>query len=249
MFESFKKNRRATALLTCVTAALLSHASLSHASLTLSATRVIYGSDKRSVSLVVANPSDKVFAVQSWVNTSADDTTTVVPFMASPPLFRIQPGKKQQVQINGLPNTLPNDRESLFYFNAQEIPQVGTDQSNVLNIAIRTRIKFFYRPAQLKENPSERLKDLQWSLQQIDGKPKLIVNNPTPFHYTFQRLEVSGAGRSKRLDNPAMAAPFSREVYALADLSLGPNPQVSFTTINDYGGITEPITLPIQPGR
>lgn len=249
MFGSFKKTRRATGALMCAMTALVSHAPLSHASLTLNATRVVYDSDKRSVSLIVANPSDKVFAVQSWVNTSADDTTTVVPFVASPPLFRINPGKEQQVQINGLPNTLPTDRESLFYFNAQEIPQVETDQSNVLNIAIRTRIKFFYRPAALRDKPSERLNDLQWSLQRIDGKPSLVVNNPTPFHYTFQRLEVSGAGRSKRFENPAMAAPLSREIYPLGQLDPGADAQVSFTTINDYGGITTPISLPLKQGR
>ncbi|HEF4759440.1 TPA: molecular chaperone [Pseudomonas putida] len=248
MFESLKNNPRAAGALMC-TVALLAHTSHSHASLTLNATRVIYDGDKRSVSLVIANPSDKVFAVQSWVNTSADDTTTVVPFVASPPLFRIDPGKEQQVQINGLPNALPKDRESLFYFNAQEIPQVETDLTNVLNIAIRTRIKFFYRPAELKGNPGERLAELQWSLQSAGGKSSLVVNNPTPYHYTFQRLEVTDGGRSKRIDNPAMAAPLSREIYSLGDLKAGADAKVSFTTINDYGGITTPITLPLRQDR
>ncbi|WP_339492438.1 fimbrial biogenesis chaperone [Pseudomonas sp. EA_15y_Pfl2_R67] len=248
MFRSIQKNHRARAALMGVLA-LLCYAPLSQASLTLSTTRVVFDSDKRSASLIVANPSDKVFAVQSWVNTSADDTTTAVPFVTSPLLFSIGPGKEQQVQINRLPNTLPTDRETLFYFNAQEIPQAEADQSNVLNIAIRTRIKFFYRPAQLKQNPSERLKDLQWSLQTINGKPSLVLHNPTPFHYTFQRLEVSSGGRSKTIDNPTMAAPLSREIYALGELKTGTAAQVSFTTINDYGGITPPITLPLRQDR
>lgn len=249
MFRSNEKIRRAGPLSMAITATLLAYAPLSQGALTLSATRVVFDSDKRNVSLIVANPSDKVFAVQSWVNTSADDTTTPVPFVASPPLFRISPGREQQVQINGLPNTLPTDRESLFYFNAQEIPQAETDQRNALNIAIRTRIKFFYRPAGLKQNPAERLQDLQWSLQSIDGKPSLVVNNPTPFHYTFQRLEVRGGGQSQRIDNPAMAAPLSREVYPLAGFRPGNEPQLSFTTINDYGGITDPVTLPLRQDR
>jgi chaperone protein EcpD len=232
-----------------MSALLLSfHAPASHAALTLSSTRVVFDADKRSVSLIVANPSDKPYAVQTWVNTSADDTTTAVPFMASPPLFRVNPGKEQQVQINGLPNTLPTDRESLFYFNAQEIPQVESEQSNVLNIAIRTRIKFFYRPSQLKDNPNVRIKDLQWSLQNIDGKPSLVLNNPTPFHYTFYRLEVSANGQSRRLENPPMAAPLDRQVYVLGDIKPGPGMQVSFSTINDYGGITPMTSLPIQTG-
>lgn len=248
MFRSSPTKHRAKAAFAGLLA-VLCYAPLSQASLTLSTTRVVFDSDKRSVSLIIANPSDKVFAVQSWVNTSADDTTTPVPFVTSPLLFSISPGKEQHVQINGLPNALPTDRETLFYFNAQEIPQAEPGQSNVLNIAIRTRIKFFYRPAALKQNPSERLQDLQWSLQTIDGKPNLILNNPTPFHYTFQRLEVSANGRSKSVANPLMAAPMSREVYALDGLVAGAAAQVSFTTINDYGGITPPITLPLGQDR
>lgn len=248
MFASFKKTRAARAVLLCALTAL-AYASSSHASLTLSTTRVIFDSDKRSVSLTVANPSDKVFAVQSWVNTRADDTTTVVPFLTSPLLFSIGPGKEQHVQINGLPNTLPDDRESLFYFNAQEIPQAEAGMTNVLNVAIRTRIKFFYRPAGLKQNPSERLKDLQWSLRSVDGQTSLLLHNPTPFHYTFQRLEVSGGGRSKSITDPTMAAPFSHEVYPLVGLKAGIAAQVSFTTINDYGGITPLVTMPLGQDR
>lgn len=85
------------------------------AALTISSTRVIYDSDQKNVSLRVANPSSKPFAVQTWVNTLSDDQTTAVPFTASPPLFRLNAGKEQQVQINGLPHSLPQDRESLFF--------------------------------------------------------------------------------------------------------------------------------------
>ncbi|MFU2326192.1 molecular chaperone [Pseudomonas sp. NFX98] len=251
MFESFKAFCRHRATRPCAVAALLLavHAPASHGALTLSGTRVLFESDKRSVSLVVANPSDKPYAVQTWVNTTTDDTTTAVPFMVSPPLFRVNPGKEQQVQINGLPNSLPTDRESLFYFNAQEIPQVESDQSNVLNIAIRTRIKLLYRPSQLKDNPNVRLKDLQWSLQRIDGKSSLTVTNPTPFHYTFHRVEVSANGQSQTLENPPMVLPLDRQVFALGEVKSAPDMRVSFTTINDYGGITPPMSQPLQNNR
>ncbi|MHC8320129.1 fimbrial biogenesis chaperone [Pseudomonas sp. GB2N2] len=251
MFGSIKVFCRDTAALPCAVATLLLtlHAPASHGALTLNGTRVLFESDKRSVSLVVANPSEKTYAVQTWVNTSADDTTTAVPFMASPPLFRVNPGKEQQVQINGLPNSLPTDRESLFYFNAQEIPQVESEQSNVLNIAIRTRIKLFYRPSQLKDKPHVRLKDLQWSVRQIDGKPSLVVTNPTPFHYTFHRVEVSANGHSQTLATPPMVAPLDRQVYALDKLQPGPDMRVSFTTINDYGGLTPLMSQPLQTER
>lgn len=218
----------------------------SHAALVVSGTRVIFDSDKRSVSLVISNPSDSHYAVQTWVNTAADDTTTAVPFLTSPPLFKLAPRKEQQLKINGLPNGLPNDRESLFYFNVQEIPQAQAQApSNVLNIALRTRIKLFYRPVELKDNPVARLKDLQWSVSQVNGKTQLHVENPTPFHVSFTRFDVKTAQTSQRLNSPTMVGPFSSQSYLLDDLKPGPGMQVTFATINDYGGVTPDMAIPV----
>ncbi|WP_439899315.1 fimbrial biogenesis chaperone [Pseudomonas syringae] len=214
----------------------------SQAALTINATRIVFDGDKRNTSVVISNPSDRPFAVQTWVNTEADDTVTVVPFAPSPPLFRLNPGKEQQVQINGLPHDLPSDRESLFYFNVQEIPQADPSQGNVLNIALRTRIKLFYRPALLTDNPIARLKDLQWSVRQIAGKAELTAMNPTPFHVSFIRLEVSGDGRTEKLREVAMLGPFSSRQYVLNETKAGPGLQVVFSAINDYGGYSTPLT-------
>lgn len=219
----------------------------SYAALTVSSTRVIFDSDKRNVSLTVSNPSNKPFAVQTWVNTAADDQTTAVPFIASPPLFRLNAGKEQQVQINGLPNTLPRDRESLFYFNVQEIPQREANQGNQLNIALRTRIKLFYRPIELKRYTPDALKDLRWSVKKLDGKNRLVVNNPTPFHVSFVRIEVSANGQTVNLKDPLMALPISVQTYDLGGLKPSPGMQVSFSVITDYGGFTPLMTLPVGP--
>jgi P pilus assembly chaperone PapD len=238
---------RRPALGACITFFMLAaHIPASQAALTISATRVVFDSDKRSVSVIVANPSNKTFAVQTWVNTAADDTTTAVPFMPSPPLFRLNSGKQQQVQINGLPNSLPTDRESVFYFNVQEIPQVETTEGNLLNIALRTRIKLFYRPAQLKGGPISNLKDLQWSIRQVEGQVQLQVHNPTPFHVSFSRLDVSGNGQSQKLTSAPMVEPFASQRYALTGIKAVSGLHVEFSAINDYGGFSAPLRLPIQ---
>jgi chaperone protein EcpD len=218
---------------------------VSEAALTVSTTRVVFQSDKRSASVIVSNPSKKPYAVQTWVNTQADDTTTAVPFVASPPLFRLDPGKEQQVQINGLPGDLPNDRESLFFFNVQEIPQVEADQVNVLNIALRTRLKLFYRPVELKDNPMTRLKDIGFRIVQKHGKSHLVAANPSPFHVTFARLEVIANGKTEKLESPQMLGPLGTREYPLKT-PVGAAAQVLFTTINDYGAYTAPLTLPAQ---
>ncbi|WP_071550462.1 fimbrial biogenesis chaperone [Pseudomonas frederiksbergensis] len=217
----------------------------SHAALTISSTRVVFDSDKRNVSLSVSNPSNKPFAVQTWVNTAADDQATAVPFIASPPLFRLNAGKEQHVQINGLPNTLPNDRESLFYFNVQELPQLQASDTNQLNIALRTRIKLFYRPVEIKSNPVDRLQELRWSIQHIDGKPRLQVINPSPFHVSFVRVELRANGQTVTLKETPMAEPMATQHFELDGLKPTPGMQVNFSVITDYGGYTAPMTLPV----
>lgn len=213
-----------------------------HAALTISSTRIVYSSDKRSASVVIANPGKQPYAAQAWVNTAADDTITAVPFATAPNLFRLNPGKEQTVHISGLPNDLPQDRESLFFFNLQEIPQAVGDQGNALNIALRTRIKLFYRPSQVSGDPVRRLTDLQIHRTMLDGVAHLRIHNPTPYHYTFNRLEVVNGKQNRPLANADMLAPLSEQLFVLPTAAK----QVLVSIINDYGGTSEPLILPVH---
>lgn len=218
------------------------------AALTLSATRLVITDDKRSASLVVRNPSQDTYAAQVWANTEADDTTTAVPLIPTPAMFRLGPDQEQLVTVNRLPNTLPTDRESLFYFNLQEIPQKTETTGNALRIALRTRIKVFYRPGHLKGEPTHRLKELRWHHERENGADYLVVDNPTPFHFSFVQLHVRSAGKTHALTVAPMVAPLSRQRYRV-DISLGADARLSVAAINDYGGFTDPLdlALPASP--
>ncbi|WP_256233791.1 fimbrial biogenesis chaperone, partial [Pseudomonas sp. NBRC 111135] len=125
---------------------------ISQAGVMLGGTRIVFDGNKRDASITVSNTTLQPYAVQTWINTEADDNSTSTPFVATPPLFRLDPRKEQLVRIQKVPGDLPQDRESVFYFNAQEIPVAGKADENTLKIAMRTRIKLFYRPAGLKGN-------------------------------------------------------------------------------------------------
>ncbi|MFB4393051.1 MULTISPECIES: molecular chaperone [unclassified Pseudomonas] len=237
-FHPFRHFRSASCLL-----ALLGCLDSASAALTLSNSRIVHESDRNSSSVTVGNPSQRPYAAQAWVNTETDDTTTSVPLIASPALFRLDPGDEQSIQINRLPNDLPQDRESLFYFNLQEIPQVDSEHDhNSLNIALRTRIKLFYRPSQLQGSPAAYLSQLKWSVEKVDGKRQLVVDNPSPYHFTLGRLEVSGAGGTKQLNAREMVAPFGRQRYELPPSAPSGKLSVTFTTLGDYGGSTPALT-------
>ncbi|WEL56975.1 hypothetical protein PZ739_07350 [Pseudomonas kermanshahensis] len=74
----------------------------------------------------------------------------------------------------------------------------------------------------------------------------VIVKNPSPFHITFVRLEVSGQGQHHALNNTDMLEPFAEHAYPLTGIKPAPGLQAQFSVINDYGGYTEPLTLPIH---
>lgn len=47
---------------------------------------------------------------------------------------------------------LPKDRESLFLFNILEIPSINSDNENHLQIAVKSKLKLFYRTSELSRN-------------------------------------------------------------------------------------------------
>ncbi|WP_153070434.1 fimbria/pilus periplasmic chaperone, partial [Escherichia coli] len=78
------------------------------------------------------------------------------PLVVLPPVQRIEPGKPSQIKIQALPaaKQLPQDRETLYYFNLREIPP-KSNKPNTLQIALQTRIKLFYRPAAIVPNRTD----------------------------------------------------------------------------------------------
>ncbi|WLH92427.1 fimbria/pilus periplasmic chaperone [Pseudomonas sp. FP453] len=233
---------------TAVLAVLLGSALLSVASqagVMLGGTRIVFDGNKRDASISVGNTTAQPYAVQTWINTEADDNSTATPFVATPPLFRLDPRKEQMVRIQKVPGALPEDRESVFYFNAQEIPVAGKAGENTLKIAMRTRIKLFYRPAGLQGNPLEALPQLRWSLAQEQGKSVLVVNNPSAFHVSFIGVKVIAGAQTVEVEEPKMVAPMSSQRYALPGFS-GRSGDVLFSAINDYGGYSEPAKVSLN---
>lgn len=93
-----------------------------NASVIMTGTRIIYNEGSRSVDVNLKNQSDFPYVVQTWFDdgkmSSGPDASVRVPFIASPPVFRIQPGAGQVVKVTFTGGfNLPDDRESVFYFN------------------------------------------------------------------------------------------------------------------------------------
>ncbi|EEC7127102.1 molecular chaperone [Salmonella enterica subsp. diarizonae] len=107
--------------------------------------------------------------------------------------WSLVPGAMSQVRIMKQ-NTarLPQDRESLFYFDLREIPpqpDLQGKNSAVMQLAMQSRIKLFYRPAALQ---TENIQEQAIKLKVTQNGNWLTINNPTPYHITIAWMGQEG---------------------------------------------------------
>ncbi|MBG6246525.1 hypothetical protein CS369_20555 [Candidatus Symbiopectobacterium sp. 'North America'] len=147
---------------------LLAMASFSAwASVTMTGTRIIYRSDARSVDVQLANRGNVPYIVQTWFDegdmNDGPESKRNIPFVVSPASFRIAPNAGQVARISYTRSrALPEDRESIFYFNFQQVPpsNVGGDAAagqNKMLVVLRNRVKVFFRPSRLGNPPANVL--------------------------------------------------------------------------------------------
>lgn len=202
-------------------------------------TRVIFEQKYKNANVTLTNKTEGNYAVQVWVNGETDNPDEKSPFFTTPSIFRLDPGQEQIVKVLKLPGELPKDRESVFYFNAQEIPATDrNDTHNKLVMAIRTRIKLFYRPSNLGSTQEEASSKLQWSITNRAGSTWLKVNNTSPYFITLAEISVGNGSQKITVKEPDMVAPLSSQEYKLTKKITFDEQGVDFSVINDYGGIS-----------
>lgn len=204
------------------------------AAIALDRTRVIFDGDNASVSMNVSNENKQLpYLVQGWIE-NADGVKINSPLTVVPPVQRLEPGAKSQIKVQGLPAvaSLPQDRESLFYFNLREIPP-RSDKPNTLQIALQTRIKLFYRPAAIIPTKTELANPWQEKLTLQRQGDRYQIKNPTPYYVT---VVDGGASADKSVSGfkPVMLAPFAADHLSVSASALGRSPVLTY--INDYGG-------------
>lgn len=200
-------------------------------------TRIIYEASKKEVALSLTNKeTDLPWLIQSW--TDNGDGKTRGPFIITPPLFRLDPQKEQNLRITWSGQALPTDRESLFYMNVRTIPAVdkNEDQKNVLRLIYKTRLKLFWRPTGLHGTPIDACKNLHFS----HHSGQLQVTNDGDFYSVFDNLKVGNTS----LKEAELVAP-----KAMMQFSLPPaanSSHVAWRCITDYGNATEEFTSGIN---
>jgi P pilus assembly chaperone PapD len=200
------------------------------AGIVLNTTRVIYQAQDKEVSLVVHNSGSGEILAQSWLQAESEKVAPAdLPFAITPALARMTGNARQMIRIIYAGEGLPADRESVFWLNVQEIPQ--TARENELQIAIRQRIKLFFRPQGMRGDPLKAAQELQWRVQ----GGQLEVSNRSPYHVSLIKLEARQQGKPLFSADSQMLAPLQSLKLPMRPAASSKPVELRFISINDFG--------------
>lgn len=151
------------------------------AALSMDQTRYIFEGNKESVSIVVENAAKQTYGGQTWIE-NIKETDTRPTFVVTPPFFKVAGEGKQVLRVIKALEKMPEDKESIYWVNLQEIPPVNKEGG--LSIALRTKVKLLYRPESLISGRKTAEKGL--SLVSKGGKTELV--NTTPYIFAIANL-------------------------------------------------------------
>ncbi|ECX3827503.1 fimbria/pilus periplasmic chaperone, partial [Salmonella enterica] len=180
-----------------------------HAGIVIYGTRVIYPAEKKEVVVQLVNQGEQASLVQSWIddgNTSLPPEKIQVPFMLTPPVARVAAESGQQIKIKKMPNSLPDNKESLFYLNVLDIPPNSQENAgkNVLKFAMQNRIKLIWRPSRI----AAVTKDSFQGIGLFRSNKTVIMKNDTANWITVTDVK---AGNTKINDQTIMLPPLSTQ--------------------------------------
>lgn len=211
-------------------ASLFLFSSITEAGIVIGGTRVIYDGNKPDVSLSIYNKEESLpYLIQVWLEPFNKSDKSKPPFTAIPPVSRLEPQQEKRLRIIKTRGSLPADRESVFWLNIKNIPPAsGNENSSALEIAIKTRIKLFWRPATIKFIPESAAPRVKWRRQGNN----LLVENPTPIHVNVMSVTIDGK------DVPLNMLPPFETVTLPLPAGITGNTLV-WRFINDYGAISD----------
>jgi chaperone protein EcpD len=216
---------------------------VAHAGTQINGTRVIYPAGESEVSVSVVNNDKSPRLLQAWVDSGNPDEkpeNSKAPFVITPPMSRVDPGKGQTFRLMYTGAPLPQDRESVFWLNVLEIPPkpkaAQGDSNDYLQFAVRTRIKIFFRPKGLVGNPNDAIDQLIWRVTRAgQGYAAECINN-TSFNVSFSDVSFKNAPQNKSIAKGGMCPALGKASFAITGVPDSAEGKLSLSAINDFGG-------------
>ena len=227
--------------LTILLPLLFAFLSPAEASIQVMGTRVIFNAKEKEQSVRINNVGTAPALIQVWLDSRREskiDDKENLPFIINPPISRINKGKGKVLRIFPTDETTakyPQDRETMLWINILDIPPEDENaaEKNLMNIAVRTRLKFFYRPSGLKSDLITASQNVTWSSQKTATGYKVTGSNNSPYYISYASIKM--AGQDKSILQGETIEPFSSKVFEFKDIKNISAPVLNYTFITDLG--------------
>lgn len=209
-----------------------------HAGVVISSTRVIYPATTPEVTVQVLNRDATPALLQVWLDdgdAEADPGAVQVPFVISPAMVRLEAEQGQALRLMYTGEPLPTDRESLYWLNVQQIPARVDSKQNLLQMAVRTRIKVMFRPPALAGSAAEAPAQVSWTRVRDGERWYIEGHNPTAFFVNLGQVNLVAGGRVLEA-GAGHVPPFGQARFAVqGGPGIAAQAQVSFIALDDHG--------------
>jgi chaperone protein EcpD len=215
------------------------------ASIQVMGTRIIFNATEKEQSVRINNVGQAPALIQVWLDSrknSKIDEKENIPFLINPPISRINTAKGKVLRIFQTDETVNHyakDRESLLWLNILDIPpeDEAASEKNLMNIAVRTRLKFFYRPAGLKGDPIVAAENIKWGVSKTAKGYSFTGTNDSPFYISFASMKLSESGKDGVNIQGDMIEPFSSKTFEFSHEGKSSAPTLVYTFITDLGAM------------
>lgn len=218
--------------------------SLASAGIVITGSRVVYPAKEREVSVKMTNTSEEPSLIQAWVDKGDARLTPDKadgPFLITPPITRVEPKKGQTLRLVYTGDeAAARKQESVFWLNVLDVPPMPKDKtSNFMQVAVRSRLKIFYRPEGLPGSQAQSAEQLKWSVVPGSHGYSLRARNDGAFHVSLSSVEVRVNGKSfpVKAEDVQMVPPGASVDLVVQGLTAASGAEVDYQWINDWGAV------------
>ncbi|MCT6517347.1 molecular chaperone [Proteus vulgaris] len=160
-----------------------------YTSIEINKDKFIFIESKNQEVIEIKNSINSDYFIQSWISHYDENNDSELPFMITPPLFKIEKDEDYSLKIFKIDEIEKKDRETLYKINIKRIPVLSDsdDNKNLLHISMNSVYNLIYRPISIEKNAVDAYKKIEFLKNQNN---EFIINNPTPYFITLLNVHL-----------------------------------------------------------
>lgn len=154
--------------------------SYSQSSIEINKDKFIFIESVNQEIIEINNKENNDYFIQSWVTHYDKENSNEIPFMVTPPLFKIEKDETFSLKIFKKDEIKERDRETLYRINIKRIPILlnSDNNKNMLHVSINSVYNLIYRPISIEKDAKDAYKKIEFLKNKNN---EFIINNPTPY--------------------------------------------------------------------